>query len=141
MRSPGLPVRRLPAQPRAGTRAGASPGFRAHAVRPRDGRLLLVALHHLRPSDVGCARVATGFVQGPALAQQVPALVERDLQLFEAPSVSVAPLAGRLPLPELVLLGDELLNGSVDPRIVHRSSLLRFRVSCEQSLANPRTAR
>jgi hypothetical protein len=90
--------------------------LRAHAVRPEngDGRpvgslLLLVALHHLRPSDVRRIRVTTNVAKGAALSQEIPALVERDLQLAKALPIPLVRIAGRLPLPQLVLLSDELL--------------------------------
>jgi len=102
---------------------GGSDPFTSHNLySPRSGPRTGVALDHLGSSDAGRSRVATGFAQGAALAQQVPALVERDFQLFEAPPVGVAPLAGRLTLPELVLLGDELLDLSMDLGVVHLSS-------------------
>jgi hypothetical protein len=83
--------------------------------------LLLVAFHDLGRSDVSRVGVATGLAQGPPLTQEVPALVEGDPQLLQPPPVVVARTSCCLTLPELVLLGDELLDRSVDLRIVHRS--------------------
>ena len=68
------------------------------------------------------ARVAARFTQRAPLAEQVPALVERDLQLLEAPPVVVARVARPLPLPELVLLRDELLDPFVNCLVGHRQS-------------------
>src|SRR6266508_4297335 len=123
-----------PVSVRRNSRSGVS-RLRAHAVRPvnGDGRpfgspLLLVALHHLRPSDVGCVRVATGVAERAALAQQIPALVERDLHCLQALSVFLGRVARRLSLPQRVLLGHELLDRSVDLRILHQA-LLRYRVA------------
>jgi hypothetical protein len=50
------------------------------------------------------------------LAEQIPTLVERDLQVLQAASVGLACVAGRLSLPQLVLLRDELLDRPVDLR-------------------------
>ena len=60
--------------------------------------LLLVALHDLRPPDVGRVRVATSLAQRTALPQQIPALVERNLQLAQAfRSLSLASPPPRAP--------------------------------------------
>src|SRR6266540_3079105 len=84
--------------------------------------LLLVALDHLGPPDVGRVRVAVRVAQRASLAQQVPALIERDLQLLQTLAVALAGVAARLSRPQLVLLRDELLDLAVDLRIVHESS-------------------
>src|SRR5918996_5681133 len=82
-----------PVSVRRNSRRGVS-RLRAHAVRPENAGevaveavLLLVALDHLGRSGAGRVRVASGFAQGAALAQQVPALVERDPQRTKAPPV------------------------------------------------------
>src|ERR687898_47931 len=94
-----------PVSVRRNSRSGVS-RLRAHAVRPVnvearrvESPLLLVALHHLRTTDVGRVRVATGVAQRAPLAQEIPPLVERDLQLVEALPIALARVAGRLPLP------------------------------------------
>src|SRR5712691_4028484 len=84
--------------------------------------LLLVALDHLGPSDIGPFRFAIGVAQCASLPQQVPALVERDLQLLQPLAVAFAGIAGRLSRPELVFLGDELFDLAVNLGIVHDSS-------------------
>jgi hypothetical protein len=76
--------------------------------------LLLVAFHDLRPPDVGRVRLATGLAKRTALAEQIPALVERDLQLTQALPIAVAGVPGRLAVPELVLLGDEAVDRPMD---------------------------
>src|SRR4029453_15924562 len=95
--------------------------LRAHAVRPVNAG---VRGPPAAPSPRG-ARTPAGPAQRAALAQQIPALVERDLQLVEPAAVGVGGGAGRLPLPELVLLGDELLDPSVHLGIVHQPSSSR----------------
>src|SRR5712691_7796537 len=75
--------------------------FRAQAVRPENGccgsPLLLVALDDVGPSRVGVARIAPGITQRPPLAQEVPVLVESDLQLLQALTVGIAGVARGLP--------------------------------------------
>jgi hypothetical protein len=75
-------------------------------------------LDDLRATQLGLLRVETGRAACSALAEQVPALVELDLDGFEPAPVLVARRTGRLALPELVLLEDELLDCPVDLRIV-----------------------
>jgi hypothetical protein len=82
------------------------------------GRLLLVALNHVRRPHIGGVGIATRFPQRSAPAQQVPALVERDRHLSEAPAIGVRRLARRLAFPQLVLFRDELLDRSVDLNVV-----------------------
>ena len=59
-----------------------------------DLRLLLVVLDDLRPPDVGGLRVPPGLAQCAPLPQQVPALVERDLDVLQAPSVGLGGFPG-----------------------------------------------
>src|SRR5438067_783457 len=65
------------------------------------------------------AGVGSRLAQRAALPEQVPALVERDLDVLQAPSLGLARLSVGFPLPQLVLLGDELLDRPVDLTIVH----------------------
>src|SRR5262245_16337928 len=105
----------------SGTRC---PCLKVVAIGQRSGeaaRLLLVAFDDLvRPggSRVG---VLPRVAASAALAQQIPALVEREPDLLEAAAIVVRRSAVRLAAPELVLLGDEVLDGSVDLGIVHQS--------------------
>ena len=85
--------------------------------------LLLVALDDLGPSRLSVVRITTRLTERASLAQQVPALVERDLDLLEALSVAIARGAVRLALPQRVLFLDELLDRPVDLRIVHDATL------------------
>ena len=56
----------------------------AVAARP----LLLVPLHHVGWSCRGGVRIETGFAQRASLAEQIPARVERDLELVQAPAIA-----------------------------------------------------
>ena len=84
--------------------------------------LLLVALDDLRAPDVSAAWVASCVAQCASLAQQVPTLVERYLDARQALAVGLSGGAGRLAFPQLVLFGDELLDLSMDLRVVHQAS-------------------
>ena len=68
------------------------------------------------------ARVEARLAEGSSLPEQVPALIEADLDRLEATSVGVAEPAFRASLVELVLLGDELLDAVVDRRVFQRNS-------------------
>src|SRR2546423_1915087 len=92
----------------------ASPAWRSRKSAAFCSCLLLVTLHHLAPPELGGLRILAGFAQGSALAEQVPVLVERDLQLSQALSIAVAGVPGRFPFPQLPLLLDELLDRCVD---------------------------
>src|SRR6266851_7545123 len=119
----------LPVSVRMNSRTG-DLRFRAHAVRPENGPaassaalktllLLLVALDDLRRAHRRRLRVVARLPQRAPLAQQVPALVERDLHALEAPAVLVGRRTCCLPLAQLVLLGDELLDRPVNLTVVH----------------------
>jgi hypothetical protein len=72
--------------------------------------LLLVALDDLGRSGGRSVRVLARVAAGTALAQKVPALVEREPDLLETATIVVGRAAVRLTAPELVLLGDELFD-------------------------------
>src|ERR671932_2314137 len=84
--------------------------------------LLLVALHDLGIADVRRARVEARLAERAALAEQVPALVEADLDRLEPAVLGLAQAAFRAALVELVLLGYELLDALVDPFVCHVTS-------------------
>src|SRR5262245_16998299 len=71
-----------------------------------------VALDGALVPDGGLVRVLTGVAAGPSLVEQVPALVERHLELGEPLAVGIRRLAAPLALEQLVLLAREV----VDPR-------------------------
>jgi hypothetical protein len=75
-------------------------------------------LDDLGAAQLGLLRVETCITSRAALAKEVPALIELDLHRLEPTPVLVARRTRRLALPELVLLRDQLLDRSVDLRIV-----------------------
>jgi zinc-ribbon domain len=78
-------------------------------------------------------RVEARLPERPPLAEQVPELVQRDFQAVQAEAVVVGGRPGRLALPELVLLGDEILDTGVDSGLVHSGSLTRRARPCSRS--------
>ena len=90
-----------------------------HLSWARGAPLLLVPLDRLLGPDVGDVGVCAELAQRPPLPEKVPALVERHLDLLEPSPVGFGHLPFTLPVPELVLLGDELLDGVVYLRVVH----------------------
>jgi hypothetical protein len=75
---------------------------------------LLVALHDLFGSHCSLIRIFSCVTSGPALAEEVPALVERDLDGAEALKFGVREgLAGVGPF-ELVLFAGEVVDVSHD---------------------------
>ena len=95
----GLPAREVEERPRLGGAAARSPR--------RIGR-----------SGGRSVRVLACVAAGAALAQKVPALVEREPDLLETAAIVVGPCRPTQ-APELVLLGDELFDGYVNLRFVH----------------------
>jgi hypothetical protein len=90
---------------------------------PRAAALLQVALDRAFGADGGGVGVLAGVAAGAALAQQVPALVEGDLDLVEAGLLGlVEAVAGGLAL-EGVLLLDQGADAAEDLPVVHGASL------------------
>jgi hypothetical protein len=94
---------------------------RIHAGQKRETklRLLLVTFDDVLSAHVGRLGIAAGLAKRTALAEEVPALIERDLERLEPPTVVVGRRPGRLALPEVVLLLDELLDVVVDRSVCH----------------------
>jgi hypothetical protein len=67
-----------------------------------------------RISSGGGVGIEVRFAQRAPLAQKVPALVERDLDLLQPLPVGLAGVPRGLALPQLVLLSDELLDRPVN---------------------------
>ncbi len=96
----------------------------------RISSLLPVALDHRLGTDLGVIRVLPAGTAGPALAEQVPALVERNLDLAQSrllvlgqPLADVTSLEAMLFVYELIdalhhlgIVHDEHLLGTVDHR-------------------------
>ena len=95
------------------------PRRRRRTVRIRSAR---VALDLSRISNPRLVRVHPGVAPGPALVQEVPTLIEGDLELLEALAFGLVGLAARLRLPELVLLVRQLVDPLDDLLVVHVGS-------------------
>jgi hypothetical protein len=84
-----------------------------------------VLLDDLGRANVSLARLVSRFAKRPALAQQVPALVQLDLDRCQATALGGVK---RTPLKKAVLFGDEVLNvrqdGSVISPLFHAVSFL-----------------
>jgi hypothetical protein len=99
-------------------------GYYVHVLHHEDVPLVQVALHDVRRPNGSVVRVETGFPTCPPLPEEVPALVERDLNL---PQTGVASLVetvlAALGLEEMVLLVDQTLDVVEHFPIVHRCLL------------------
>src|SRR5206468_4635297 len=78
-----------------------------------------VAFDRFLVANVRAVRVETRRAPRPSLTQQVPALVQRDLEPAESRPVGVGHLPVRFALEELVLLARKLVDASEDFLIVH----------------------
>src|SRR5918999_466383 len=104
---------------RAATAAASKTAAPPVSVR-RNSRSGVRALRdHARWPDAGRLGVQAGLAQRPALPQEIPTLVERNLQLVESPPIGVACRTGGLPVPKLMLLGYQLLDRRVDLPFIH----------------------
>src|SRR5439155_15949792 len=82
-----------------------------------------VALDSLRISNPCFAGVEPRRPASPSLAEQVPALVQRDLEPSEPITVGVGHLPVRLTLDQLVFLARKFVDSAEDLRVVHGASL------------------
>ena len=71
-------------------------------------------LHDFGIPDVRLAGILPGVAAGPALAEEVPALVELDLDVPEAGPVRVREAVGAVLALQVVLLGDQVVYPSDD---------------------------
>src|SRR6476661_5930786 len=83
-------------------------------------RLLQVSLHGRLRAHLGLVGVLVVLALGPALAQQVPALVQVGLEPADPGPRLVGVLLG---LAELVLLVDQRVDAAEDVGLVHADSL------------------
>jgi hypothetical protein len=83
---------------------------------------LLVALDDLGIAHVGRLGVVPGLPERPALAEQVPALVETDLDRLEPAVLALVQAPAGTAFIELLLLGNELLDAIVDLFVFHLAS-------------------
>jgi hypothetical protein len=82
-------------------------------------QLLLVVLDYVRGTDRRLIGVLAEIAAGSALAQKIPALVQRDFELVHALVVRVCELVLLIELEEAVLLIDELADTTKDFLILH----------------------
>src|SRR5215203_2900238 len=79
-----------------------------------------VVLHGAGIADRGLPRVLPELAARPALPEQVPALVQLDLEAGEVGVLDlVADLTRAQPPPEVVLLLDEALDAGLDVLVAH----------------------
>ena len=83
-----------------------------------ESALLLVALDHLGPPQLGVVRVAAGFAQRAGVGAASPRACRARPSAARG-GAGLAGVPGRLALPELVLLGDEVFDRPVDLSVVH----------------------
>ena len=125
MTRPGSPIRFRPAQGMVLTLWAT---HERAAWRPPTGesmapKLLLVGLDDGDVSRRGGVGVETCLTQRAPLPQEIPALVERHLELLEASAIGVVRRPSSLALPKPMLLLDECFDGPVYLLIVHGSML------------------
>src|SRR5438067_1608050 len=72
-----------------------------------------------RPGRARGVGIAAGLAQGAPLPQQVPALIEPDLDRIEPSVLALAEPAFGSTFVELVLLRDELFDPGVDALVCH----------------------
>jgi hypothetical protein len=90
--------------------------------RDTQARLTFVSLDRPLIPDGGLVRVEPGGSASAALMEEVPALVEGDLQALQAGTLSLADLPAGLLLEELVLLVGQLVDAVDDPLVLHTAS-------------------
>jgi hypothetical protein len=83
-----------------------------------------IALYGFLISNARFIGVLPEFPAGPSLPEQIPALIQHDLQVPKSLAIGVGRGAVRLPLEEFVLLARKLVDPLVDRRVVHESLLL-----------------
>src|SRR5262245_31339164 len=94
---------------------------RRHEIAHASGGL---ALDGLLVANLRAVGIETGRAPRPPLTEQVPALVQRDLEPAESGPVGVGDLPVRLALEELVFLARKLVDTAEHFLVVHESVLL-----------------
>src|SRR5437773_1216677 len=113
---------RSSARSRSRWSSAASPGCAPASLTSAilaDQPLLLVALDGLGVAHVSRIRILARLTERAALTEQVPALVEADLDRLEPVVLVGVQPAFADAVVELVLLGDELLDPLVDLGVIH----------------------
>src|SRR6187397_2382175 len=78
-----------------------------------------VALDLGGPANLRVVRVHAGGASSPPLMQEIPGLIQHDLELLGALSLGVAGLAAGLALPQIVLLGGQPIDLLDHGLVVH----------------------
>jgi hypothetical protein len=76
-------------------------------------------------ADTRCVCVVASLAEGTPLAEQIPALVEADLDRFEPALLALAQATFPSAFVQLLFFGNELLDAIVDSSIVHLDLLKR----------------
>ena len=95
---------------------------------PRSASSVDVALDGAGIANLRLVRIEAGAAPRSPLMQEVPALIERDLQIVQAFSIRGARLAAGFPLKQLVLLRRELVDPAEDVLVLHPMLLSGRRV-------------
>src|ERR1043166_2858350 len=112
-----------PARTGAGATSTKSRSRSQRSKAATECRLLLVAFDDLGVAKSRRAWVATRFPQRPALAEQIPRLVEPDLHQFQPAVLGLAQTTFRAALVELVFLGHQRLDAFMDPLVFHHAAV------------------
>ncbi len=108
-----------------GDRSG--PAILSHRATRRPAAWLLpVVLEDLGIAHPDIVRVETELPPGPALAQQVPALIQGVLQLAQPPGFGGLERASSVMGAQLMLLGQRPVDDFVDLVVVHRYPFLTW---------------
>lgn len=99
-----------------------APSSLAPLIRARR-RLLPISLDDLGVAYPRRVFVEPGLMQRTSLVGQILTLVERHLERIEPPTVALARTPLGFALPQLMLLGDELLDPAVNLFVVHRAPI------------------
>jgi hypothetical protein len=91
------------------------------ARRSAISQLLVVALDGSGGPNFGRIRVLTGIASGPALAQQIPALIELDLEGFQPGRFGVVEAGVGVGPLEVMLFLDEPVDRAQDRFVIHWS--------------------
>src|SRR5581483_12089572 len=86
--------------------------------------LLLIALDHAGVADAGLLGIFPGVPLGPALAEQIPALVEGHLDGLQAGVLGLGQAVGAAArLQQPLLLGHQVVDAAEHGVVVHRHTL------------------
>ena len=76
-------------------------------------------LNNLGAPQISIVGITPNVSKRASLAQQIPTLIEGDLQALESVSIGLGVIPSSLSIPKLVLLSNEFLDGLMNLRVVH----------------------